>query len=185
MFFSCGGYHSGSIPPPAALLTIFLLLDGPKNEYRLAVLWARVKCPLPSNLVTNMKQGLSLRIWWSNTSKLLLKFLLEQSLFLLLIRFTNSFMDNELLSICSMWQDIVIALVGLSFGFMLLPQVRDCIHGKSVNVYTAGLTTIGLYILAIAFFTLEMWITVIAEIFSGTVWLLLFFFSLMNERKKK
>jgi len=94
-------------------------------------------------------------------------------------------MDNELLSICSMWQDIVIALVGLSFGFMLLPQVRDCIHGKSVNVYTAGLTTIGLYILAIAFFTLEMWITVIAEIFSGTVWLLLFFFSLMNERKKK
>ena len=94
-------------------------------------------------------------------------------------------MDNELLSICSMWQDIVIALVGLSFGFMLLPQVRDGIHGKSVNMYTAGLTTIGLYILAITFFTLDMWITVIAEIFSGTVWLLLFLFSVINKRKKK
>jgi hypothetical protein len=82
-----------------------------------------------------------------------------------------------------MWQDTVIALVGLSFGFMLLPQVRDCIRGKSVNVYTAGLTTVGLYILAITFFTLDMWITVIAEIFSGSVWLLLFLFSVINKRK--
>jgi hypothetical protein len=94
-------------------------------------------------------------------------------------------MDNELLLVCSMWQDTVIALVGLSFGFMLLPQVIDCIHGKSVNVYTAGLTTVGLYILAITFFTLDMPITVIAEIFSGTVWLLLFLFSVINKRKKK
>ena len=31
-----------------------------------------------------------------------------------------------------MWQDIVIALVGLSFGFMLLPQLRDVIHGKYI-----------------------------------------------------
>ena len=82
-----------------------------------------------------------------------------------------------------MWQDIVIALVGVSFGFMLLPQLRDAIHGKSVNVYTAGLTTVGLYILAITFFTLDMWITVIAEIFSGTVWFLLFLFSAINKRK--
>jgi hypothetical protein len=84
-----------------------------------------------------------------------------------------------------MWQDTVIALVGLSFGFMLFPQVRECILGKSVNVYTAGLTTVGLYILAITFFTLDMWITVIAEIFSGSVWLLLFLFSVINKRKKK
>ncbi len=90
-----------------------------------------------------------------------------------------------MLSVCSMWQDSVIALVGLSFGFMLFPQLRDVIRGKSVNVYTAGLTTAGLYILAITFFTLDMMITVIAEIFSGTVWLLLFLFSTINKRKKK
>jgi hypothetical protein len=84
-----------------------------------------------------------------------------------------------------MWQDIVIAVVGLSFGFMLFPQLRDVIYGKSVNVYTAGLTTAGLYILAITFFTLDMLITVIAEIFSGTVWLLLFLFSTINKRKTK
>ncbi len=90
-----------------------------------------------------------------------------------------------MISLCSMWQDIVIAVVGLSFGFMLFPQLRDVIHGKSVNVYTAGLTTAGLYILAITFFTLEVLITVIAEIFSGTVWLLLFLFSIKNKRKTK
>jgi hypothetical protein len=69
------------------------------------------------------------------------------------------------LCICSSWQDIVIALVGLSFVFMLLPQLRDVIHGISVNVYSAGLKTVGLYIPAITFFTLDMLITVIAEIF--------------------
>jgi len=82
-----------------------------------------------------------------------------------------------------MWQDIVIALVGLSFGLMLFPQLRDVIRGKSVNIYTAGLTTAGLYVLALTFFTLEMWITVIAETFAGTVWFLLFFFSVINKRK--
>jgi len=84
-----------------------------------------------------------------------------------------------------LWQDIVIAIVGLSFGFMLFPQLKDVIYGKSINLYTAGLTTIGLYIMAIAFFTLDMWITVIAEIFSGTVWFLLFIFSAINKRKMK
>jgi hypothetical protein len=83
-----------------------------------------------------------------------------------------------------MWQDIVIAIVGLSFGFMLLPQLRDVIGGKSINILTAGLTTAGLYIMAVTFYTLEMWITVFAEIFSGTVWLLLFVYSIKNKRNK-
>jgi len=82
-----------------------------------------------------------------------------------------------------MWQDLVIALVGLSFGFMLLPQLKDVIRGKSLNVFTAGLTTIGLYILAFTFFTLGLWITVFAEIFSATVWFLLFIFSFNNKIK--
>jgi hypothetical protein len=68
---------------------------------------------------------------------------------------------------------------------MLIPQLRDSIHGKVVNVYTAGLTTAGLYILGITFFTLEMWITVVAEMFSGTVWFLLFLSSAINKRKAK
>ncbi len=84
-----------------------------------------------------------------------------------------------------MWQDVVIAVVSICFGFMLIPQLRDVwMKGSTLNLSTAALTTGGLYILGITFFTLDMWITVIAEFFSGTIWLLLFVFSLRNMRKK-
>lgn len=84
------------------------------------------------------------------------------------------------------WQDIVIAVVSILFGFILLPQLKEVWKGKTIlNVYTAGLTTIGLYVLAITFFTMGFWISVVAELFSGTVWLLLFVFSVSNKRKVK
>ncbi len=84
------------------------------------------------------------------------------------------------------WQDIVIALVSILFGFILIPQLKDVWHGKSIlNLYTASLTTIGLYVLAVTFFTMEFWISFTAEIFSGTIWLLLFVLSFKNYRKSK
>jgi len=83
-----------------------------------------------------------------------------------------------------MWQDYVIAIVSVLFGFILLPQLRDCWHKKTVlNIYTAFLTTIGLYVLGITFYTLEMWVSFGAEFFSGTIWLLLFLFSYRNKKK--
>ncbi|RLF31976.1 MAG: hypothetical protein DRM98_04680 [Thermoplasmata archaeon] len=82
------------------------------------------------------------------------------------------------------WQDIVIAIISILFGFILLPQLKDVWHGKTIlNIYTASLTTIGLYILAITFFTMEYWVSFTAEIFSGTVWLLLFVLSIKNLKK--
>jgi len=81
------------------------------------------------------------------------------------------------------WQDIVIAIVGLLFGFILLPLLRDVWRGESINVYTAGLTTVGLYIMAATFFTMKFWITFIAEVFSGTIWLLLFILSIMHKKE--
>ncbi|UCF49468.1 MAG: hypothetical protein JSU91_06900, partial [Thermoplasmatales archaeon] len=76
------------------------------------------------------------------------------------------------------WQDIVIAVISILFGFILLPQLKDVWHGKSIlNLYTASLTTIGLYVLAITFYTMQFWISFSAEIFSGTIWLLLFVLS--------
>ena len=83
------------------------------------------------------------------------------------------------------WQDIAIAIVGLLFGFILLPLLRDVRRGESINIYTAGLTTAGLYIMAATFFTMSFWISFIAEVFSGTIWLLLFVFSYINIRKHK
>ena len=84
-----------------------------------------------------------------------------------------------------MWQDYAIAIVSVLFGFILLPQLKDTWRGKTIlNLYTASLTTIGLYILGITFYTLHMWVSFGAEFFSGTVWFLLFLFSFRNKKKK-
>jgi hypothetical protein len=84
-----------------------------------------------------------------------------------------------------MLQDYIIAFVSVLFGFILLPQLKDTWRGKTIlNLYTASLTTIGLYILGITFYTLHMWVSFGAEFFSGTVWFLLFLFSFRNKTKK-
>ena len=82
-----------------------------------------------------------------------------------------------------MWQDIVIAVVGLLFGFILLPLLLDVWRGDSTNIYTAGLTTIGLYILAATFFTMRYWLSFTADLFSGTIWFLLFIFSILHKKR--
>ena len=83
-----------------------------------------------------------------------------------------------------MWQDYVIAIVSLLFGVILLPQLLDTWRGKTIlNLYTASLTTIGLFILASTFFTLQFWTSFIADVISGVIWFLLFLFSLKNKRK--
>ena len=93
---------------------------------------------------------------------------------------------NSLLGDSYVWQDVVIAVISVLFGFILLPQFKDVLRGKVyINLYTAGLTTIGLYILAVTFLTMKFWISLIADIFSGSIWLLLFIFSVRNYRKKK
>jgi len=85
-----------------------------------------------------------------------------------------------------MWQDYVISIVGFLFGFMLIPQLIDIIRNHSIlNLYSAGLTAVGLYVLGIVFFTLELWVSVAAEVFVGSVWLLVFIFSLINKNRNK
>jgi len=84
-----------------------------------------------------------------------------------------------------MWQDYVIATVSLLFGVILLPQLIDTFHGKTIlNIYTASLTTIGLFILAATFFTLSFWTSFIADIISGVIWFLLFIFSFKNRKNQ-
>jgi hypothetical protein len=98
--------------------------------------------------------------------------------------FANVF--SSLISDGYVWQDVIIAVVSILFGFILIPQFKDLLSGKIyINLYTAGLTTLGLYILAATFLTLHFWISFIADIFSGTIWLLLFFYSVRNKRNRK
>jgi hypothetical protein len=80
--------------------------------------------------------------------------------------------------------DIIIAVVSFSFGFILLPQLRDVWHGKTrLNLFTASFTTIGLCILTVNFFVMGFWMSFVADFFSSVVWFLLFVFSLRNKRK--
>lgn len=98
--------------------------------------------------------------------------------------FLNIF--DPILQNVTSWQDIVIAIMGLIFGFILLPQLYDVFKkGIILNIYTAALTTIGLYIMAATFFSMGFWITVAANLFTATVWLLLLVFSLINIKKTK
>ena len=84
------------------------------------------------------------------------------------------------------WQDIVIAIVSLLFGFVMLPQFMDVWRGKTIlNLYTAGFTTIGLFVIGLTFITLDLWISVVSEFFSGVIWLLLFVLSYRNKKKIK
>jgi hypothetical protein len=84
-----------------------------------------------------------------------------------------------------MWQDYVIAIVSLLFGIILIPQLMDTIRGKTVlNLYTASLTTVGLFILSATFFTMKYWTSFAADVLSGVIWFLLFVFSLRNMKKK-
>jgi len=81
--------------------------------------------------------------------------------------------------------DIIIAVVSFLFGFILLPQLRDVWKGKtSLNLYTASLTTVGLIILTINFFTMEFWISFAADFFNSVIWFLLFVFSYKNIKKR-
>ena len=79
-----------------------------------------------------------------------------------------------------MWQDYVIAVVSLLFGVILFPQLRDVWNGQSLNITTSALTTVGLYVLVFTFATMEYWVSMIADIFSGSVWLLIFILSWRN-----
>ena len=93
---------------------------------------------------------------------------------------------SYILGVDYVWQDVVIAIVSFLFGFILIPQFRDLLRGKFyINLYTSGITAIGLFILAATFLTLKFWISFIADIFSGIIWLLLFLFSLKNYKNKK
>jgi len=74
------------------------------------------------------------------------------------------------------WQDIVIFICTVFFGYALIPQIYYNYKNKggSVTIQTSLITSIGMYILAICFFTLQMYLTMAIEIIMGSLWLTLF-----------
>lgn len=75
-----------------------------------------------------------------------------------------------------MWQDIVIALIGICFSYALIPQVNYGFKSKkkTITIQTSLITFIGAYIISIVYLTLKLYFSAIIGFITGTLWLLLF-----------
>ena len=74
------------------------------------------------------------------------------------------------------WQDIVIMVANLLFVVSLLNQIIYGFKYKSCNItlLTSGLTIMGLFSMAIAFFTLGLYLSTFAGVISVILWLFIF-----------
>ena len=83
------------------------------------------------------------------------------------------------------WQDYAISLIVYMFVAVTIPQVIDVVKGRSsLNLLTAGPTSLGNYGLAYIFFTLGLWLSVVSALLIASLWLVLFVFSFRNNKRK-
>ena len=71
------------------------------------------------------------------------------------------------------WQDRVIAVVNVLFGFILIPAILDSAAGHTINIMTSLPTMIGIFVLAICFYTMKLKMAFVAEVFIGMMWMIL------------
>lgn len=85
------------------------------------------------------------------------------------------------------WQDILIALANVLFGYSLAFQVLKGFKDKKgyLALQASFLTTIGLYAMTLSFFTLGLFVSTIVAFFNGTMWLLLFIQGLIYRETDK
>jgi len=83
-----------------------------------------------------------------------------------------------------MWQDIVISIISVTAGIALIPQVTTGFKTKrkTISVFTALITFIGLYILSFVYFTLNLNFSTIITLITGTLWLILFIQSVIYNK---
>lgn len=82
------------------------------------------------------------------------------------------------------WQDVVIAIANILFGYSLVYQVYRGFRERKgfLTIQTSALTTLGLYAIAIVYFTLNLSISALVSFFNGTMWLLLFIQGLIYHK---
>jgi hypothetical protein len=74
------------------------------------------------------------------------------------------------------WQDLIIALANVLFGYSLVYQIwKGYVDKKGyLSLQTSFLTTTGLFALSISFFTLNLKVSSLVALFNGFLWLTLF-----------
>lgn len=85
------------------------------------------------------------------------------------------------------WQDYVIGVIIVTFSFALVPQVIEGFKKrKGIILVSAGLpTSLGLYVLAVTFATLGLYFSMVMNIITGTLWLLLLMQTIAYGRSRK
>jgi hypothetical protein len=75
------------------------------------------------------------------------------------------------------WQDILITLCSLLFGYSLIPQIYYGFKHKKGNLtlQTSLLTTLGMLVLAFVYFTLNLMISSLISIVMAGLWGMLLF----------
>lgn len=76
------------------------------------------------------------------------------------------------------WQDVVITVVSFTFAASLIPTIRA---EHKPHLTTSLSTFIGLLACSICYFTLGLYLSVVASMFSATCWFILFIQKARNE----
>lgn len=73
------------------------------------------------------------------------------------------------------WQDGVIMAANVVFSLSLLPQVVRGFQEKRghITLATSIPTTIGLFLVAVSFFTLSLYFSAVTSFITGMMWLIL------------
>jgi len=74
-----------------------------------------------------------------------------------------------------MWQDIVITVSVILFGYALIPQIIQGFRKKKqdINLQTSAITAGGMYAIMIAYLTLNLMFSTITVAITGTLWLII------------
>jgi hypothetical protein len=81
------------------------------------------------------------------------------------------------------WQDYAITIIVYIFLVVTLPQLIDVIKGKTtLNLFTCCATALGNYGMSYVFFTLDLWLSATSAFLGGSIWLLMFLFSIRNRK---
>ena len=80
------------------------------------------------------------------------------------------------------WQDIIIAVANILFGYSLVWQVYCGFKKKKalISLQSSFLTALGLY--AVAYFSLNLILSTVIGVFNGTLWLILFIQGIIYEK---
>ncbi len=73
------------------------------------------------------------------------------------------------------WQDIVVAMANVLFGYSLFYQVYVGFKEKKgfLSIQTSALTTIGLFMVAIVYFNFNLILSTIIALINGILWMTL------------